>query len=407
MHYLTYFSLKFQMGSFLSVPTHQQEPVFQTPQHITEGVDDLRNRGACSKCIQRLMSLDRQTSNRLCPTTDHEHDCFICHGVLEIIPKVKQIVSDAIGPYSYHDVQIEIPPNFIKDDDKICRQYNLPTSCNIKNYLKAKLNHELPHTNSGPTLILHIAGPSDIKCKLKWPDLYITGRYFKRSRRVSNSRFFKGFSITSVESELIKEFSKYVKCSQFTFASSGREDADVRMIGSGRPFALKMKDPVPPHPPKDIDEYVESLNALIPSEVECENCVGAAGCHIVLVQPSMEPKHMKRYRSVVTFSRPVSDEELSRIEGIENLVLHQRTPLRVAQKKEIQDRERTIMKLGYERISPRFILLDLETSKGTYIKEFVNSDFGRTVPSLGQLLNPEDPPQCQLLQLDVVYVAEE
>ena len=242
------------MGSFLSVPKTSNEPKRATPQHILDGIEDLKSRGVCSKCIQRLMSLDLLTSKRLCPTTDHENDCIACHVVLQIIPKVKQIVSDAIGPYSYHDVQIEIPPNLIKADDKICRQYDLATSCNIKNYLKAKLNHELPHTNSGPTLILHIAGPTDIQCKLKWPDLFITGRYFKKSRRVSNSRFFKGNSITSVETELIKEFSKYVKCSQFTFASSGREDADVRMIGSGRPFALKMKDPVPPHPPKDIDE---------------------------------------------------------------------------------------------------------------------------------------------------------
>ena len=116
---------------------------------------------------------------------------------------------------------------------------------------------------------------------------------------------------------------------------------------------------------------------------------------------------MKKYRCVVSFARPVSDDELSHLLEVKDLVLHQRTPSRVAHRREIIDRERTIISLGYKKISPRFVALELETSKGTYIKEFVNSDFGRTVPSLGDLISPEDPVPCQLLQLDVVFVADD
>ena len=45
-------------------------------------------------------------------------------------------------------------------------------------------------------------------------------------------------------------------------------------------------------------------------------------------------------------------------------------------------------------------LLFLKTQAGTYIKEFVHGDFGRTVPSLGNLLKTE----CDILQLDVLAV---
>jgi len=38
------------------------------------------------------------------------------------------------------------------------------------------------------------------------------------------------------------------------------------------------------------------------------------------------------------------------------------------------------------------------SSAGTYIKEFVHSDFGRTSPNVGTLLNTE----CDILQLDVI-----
>ena len=35
-----------------------------------------------------------------------------------------------------------------------------------------------------------------------------------------------------------------------------------------------------------------------------------------------------------------------------------------------------------QRINARFFLLDLETEAGTYVKEFVHGDMGRTQPSL-------------------------
>jgi tRNA pseudouridine synthase 10 len=45
----------------------------------------------------------------------------------------------------------------------------------------------------------------------------------------------------------------------------------------------------------------------------------------------------------------------------------------------------------------------LETQAGTYIKEFVHGDFGRTTPSVGQLMGLE-PNQVGILQLDVEAV---
>ena len=39
---------------------------------------------------------------------------------------------------------------------------------------------------------------------------------------------------------------------------------------------------------------------------------------------------------------------------------------------------------------------------GTYIKEFVHSDEGRTVPNLGSLLGCQEP--AQILELDVMEI---
>lgn len=48
--------------------------------------------------------------------------------------------------------------------------------------------------------------------------------------------------------------------------------------------------------------------------------------------------------------------------------------------------------------------LDIKTQAGTYIKEFVHGDFGRTQPSLGQLLGGV---HVDILALDVQVVCQD
>lgn len=51
------------------------------------------------------------------------------------------------------------------------------------------------------------------------------------------------------------------------------------------------------------------------------------------------------------------------------------------------------------RINELFVCLEIETQAGTYIKEFVHSDMGRTVPSLSDLL-PQKDLECDIVLLD-------
>ena len=63
-------------------------------------------------------------------------------------------------------------------------------------------------------------------------------------------------------------------------------------------------------------------------------------------------------------------------------------------------RKRTIYAMRAQYISPHFITLDLTTQAGTYVKEFVHGDLGRTTPNLGLLLGCE----TDILQLDVLAI---
>lgn len=97
---------------------------------------------------------------------------------------------------------------------------------------------------------------------------------------------------------------------------------------------------------------------------------------------------------------------------MQNLAITQKTPIRVLHRRTLSDRVRTIYKVCAEKVDPsqlveayrpfsdRLFKLNLIAEAGTYIKEFVHSDFGRTDPSLGKLLGEDC--SCDILTLDVL-----
>ena len=52
-------------------------------------------------------------------------------------------------------------------------------------------------------------------------------------------------------------------------------------------------------------------------------------------------------------------------------------------------REKVVYKLRAELINRHYFVLHMLTSAGAYVKEFVHGDLGRTVPSIGGLLETE------------------
>ncbi len=106
----------------------------------------------------------------------------------------------------------------------------------------------------------------------------------------------------------------------------------------------------------------------------------------------------KVYACVVWVGKSVSSQELrERLDGVKNLQLDQKTPLRVLHRRSLMSRDNVIHWMRSERLNSRFFILRVCTSAGTYVKEFVHGDMGRTRPSVGELLGCE----ADILQLDV------
>lgn len=98
-----------------------------------------------------------------------------------------------------------------------------------------------------------------------------------------------------------------------------------------------------------------------------------------------EGKH-KQYVAVVFCEDPITPAAISKLETIKDLVIQQKTPVRVLHRRSLLTREKTIFGMKTTYVNPHHFILEIEASGGAYIKEFVHGDLGRTRPNVGEIL---------------------
>ncbi|CAD2107753.1 conserved Plasmodium protein, unknown function [Plasmodium vinckei] len=116
----------------------------------------------------------------------------------------------------------------------------------------------------------------------------------------------------------------------------------------------------------------------------------------------------KAYKCIIYHSCVMTKEKIAEInkqvlnyENCDDCVLNiaQKTPIRVLHRRGLINRKRKIYEFKLVFIHKHFSLLYLLAESGTYIKEFVNSDRGRTFPSVKHFF--EDNAFVNILNLDV------
>lgn len=192
------------------------------------------------------------------------------------------------------------------------------------------------------------------------------------------------------------------------FHAGGREDQDVRMLGNGRPFVLELVDPHRQASPEDVAEMAKRINLHKPKPLvlvkELRLCETGEGKLQVTRLADAAQNKRKEYLARVCMA---SDQETScvkaKIEAVQDLRVMQKTPIRVLHRRSQAVRPKTIHQLRIAKWHGRRIFdLVLVAEAGTYIKEFVHGDRGRTRPHLGDVLGC----QTDILRLDVLRLLE-
>lgn len=225
--------------------------------------------------------------------------------------------------------------------------------------------------------------------------LYLVGRYRKLDRTLPQTRWpcrrcdGRGCDTcggtgktypTSVE-ELVGAPVVAATAGEGTrFHGMGREDIDARMLGDGRPFVLEILRPK--RRSLDLAALGTAIAANAQGRVEV---LGLRPCEAEEVVRVKEASPSKSYRVAVR-----GEVEVAKINEALALAasraIAQRTPTRVAHRRSDRVRTRRILSAQLVEAAVGRFTLDLRAEAGTYIKEWVEGDGGRTEPSLAQLL---------------------
>lgn len=184
---------------------------------------------------------------------------------------------------------------------------------------------------------------------------------------------------------------------RYALHGMGREDVDVRCLGPGRPFVLEVRDPRR----RTLD--LAALAATIEREGagQVELPLGLRPTTEALVGRLKEYKAAKRYRASCELGAPASPEAIAALAArLEGAVLEQRTPRRVAHRRKDKVRRRRVLAFVPRVVGPTAFEVEIEAEAGTYIKELLSGDEGRTCPSVAELLGV--PARCA--ELDVIDV---
>ncbi|MGP6220563.1 tRNA pseudouridine(54/55) synthase Pus10 [Caldiplasma sukawensis] len=213
--------------------------------------------------------------------------------------------------------------------------------------------------------------------------VYIYGIYWKFRRDIPQTKWIKPNEIKdTVESIIGEPINAELHGDGYTLHGSGREDVDVRMLGNGREFVIEIKNPRKRSVPLEkIQDFVNSNN----SGVKVELLSYCTRKDIIKVKNS---RNQKVYNAKIV---RVDGDNISRellenaVRNLNGKIIYQRTPLRVAHSRTDMIRERKVIRAEIEDIQEKFAMLKIETEAGTYIKELISGDDGRTTPSLSEL----------------------
>ncbi len=247
------------------------------------------------------------------------------------------------------------------------------------------------------------------KASVEIKPVFVFGRYNKFSREVAQTIHFctgcrgrgcKACGFTgkktkdSVEEIIGKKAAGFFGAKQFLFHGAGREDVDVRMLGSGRKFVLELTEPKKRS--IDLKELEKVANSDKRTKFVLESMTDAKS-----VKNTKAEKNDKVYLALAECSLPVEGKRLSALVGMK-LQVGQMTPARVEKRRAMLERKRHAEILSLEVAGKKSFRIRILAESGLYIKEFISGDRERTKPSISSLLGNA----CVCAELDVLEIPE-
>ena len=342
--------------------------------------------------------------------------CWLCGGLTARYDALARLVAKKLEPWDYDTFLIgsRVDPEIQAREESLWSELRLTDP----EALKSEVNREVGKrvcdlVTREPSLeapdVVAVVDTSFDHVDLQVNPLFLRGRYRKLVRGIPQTRWpcnrcrGKGCAKcggtgkmypTSVEEVLAAAVMAESGGSGHALHGMGREDVDARMLGTGRPFVLEIKEPRKRH----VDRAGARDRVNASGQVEVDAFAPAARGDVVAVKSDRADK---TYRVLVRFASPVDEAKLKKeLIILEAQPIAQRTPTRVVHRRADATRHRSVKRAEVLSTDGTVAELQVTTEAGAYVKELVHGDRGRTKPSLADQLGVA----CEVLELDVVDI---
>ncbi|MEM3038039.1 MAG: tRNA pseudouridine(54/55) synthase Pus10 [Thermoplasmata archaeon] len=397
-------------------------------ERVRRVIGALKTRDLCDHCLGRLLGkighgYSNDQRGRLIRETMglgevKTEDCRLCEGLFNRLDDFAISVKNKIDSVSCRTFAVgsRYDPAIIEREESIWSE----CGSEFAEPIKVEMNREIGKRvekltgkvvdtkNPDVTAIIDV---NFLQVDLEISSIFVYGRYLKHDRTIPQTRWpcrrckgkgcqrcnFTGKMYQESVEELIrKEFMIAAEAEESALHGMGREDIDARMLGNGRPFVLELKRPKK----RDIDlaNLEQATNRANEGRVQISNLRISSKDEVRIIKEA-EPE--KSYRVMVEFSEPVSYAKLlNALDSLRQVPIEQRTPTRVSHRRADKVRTRFVKEIELEGLNANTATIAIRTSSGTYIKELIHGDEGRTKPSLAELLAVN----VSVRQLDVIGV---
>lgn len=326
--------------------------------------------------------------------------------------KTREMIDEAAGMLSKEDaesfsISTMIPKDWLVREEAAWDRKLGQKSESLKNMLNRTIvkslreKTSLPYVSDGDCRIVFDYKKG--KASIERNALFIFGRYRKHVTGISQSRWIcsgcggkgcgkckgKGKNYESIEEKIGEPVKKAVQAADYVMHASGREDVDATN-SAGRAFVLEVKEPGK----RAIDLKKVEKDIAKGREVSVSDLQIVKRGFVELVT---ESHFDKSYRAEVEFDKDITADDRKKIEVMEGKTLLQRTPSRVAHRRADLVRHRKIKEMKVVEAKGSTVILEIKAEAGTYIKELISGDKGRTEPSIAGLLSAAA--ECKSLEV--------
>ena len=375
------------------------------------GIDN-RERGLEMLNIMELSSGLNLESEIICESDD----CKICDGLIGEIGNFIDLSCESVSDYSLETFKIGtiVDKEILEFEVEFSNLFGSNLHESIKSQLNreigigvsTKLNISARLDNPDSTIIIDTRYDT-INLEIK--SIFIEGKYNKYDRTIPQTywpcRNCKGRGCKkcnntgqlypdSVQSLVAEPLMKSSKSTENLFHGMGREDIDAAMLGSGRPFVLELR--MPKFRAINLVDAQKAINTVNKDRIRVSNLKFVPRSRVAELKNTVCDKS---YRVDVSIPEDLAIESLKNgAQRLKEKLVKQRTPTRVAHRRADLIRPRFVESVKILSFEQGMVELEIRAQHGTYIRELVSGDMGRTVPSFSSLVDGA----CKVEVLDVL-----